>query len=266
MHFPQLQELVLLDWDSEEFLEIGGVILAHQNYLNLKSDDNLGDITFTVTMLGSGGFPTVAVKLQGNPNFLSDMFTRYPAKIRQSLQTLAIRPMPIEDERLSRTTNRLNKLLDEMNGDFNELPLTTLRSIDLAFTSPPEIITIRWDLIDPDIFLTQIRRLIELAPDTIETFPRAIPPIPGLTPQKVAATFSRAAKIKSIHLSEKLVELFGCAEDWSMILACSCLALENVFVEASEKWSRKVRSFPILRNYPGSTISIGKVEEYQCLV
>jgi hypothetical protein len=133
-----------------------------------------------------------------------------------------------------------------------------LKSVDLAFTSLSGV-TIHWDLVDPDLFLTQIRHLIELAPDTIETFPRAIPPIPGLTPQKVATAFSHAAKIKNIHLSEKLIDLHGSAEEWCYTLASDCSALEEVDIEV--EWSQELRRYTILRDGLGRAIRIGQIEE-----
>jgi hypothetical protein len=116
MEFPQMRELVFFNWSLESFFQIGELISAHQEYLILASRGKPKNVTLTVMTPISGGSSTVYIKtLSDDPDVLSDAFDYYPDKIKHTLQALVILPMPFEDEKLSRTTEHLNKLLNKLH-------------------------------------------------------------------------------------------------------------------------------------------------------
>lgn len=221
-------------------------ILAHNPDQLVFSKDHLQDIQFCVTGTHHGESTLGINGLSGDPKFLHEIFRRYPSKISKHLGRLSIFPMSAETSLMEVTSHYMNVMLDELHTNYPQPPLPSVKVIKQAFThfGAPFL----WDKMDSGVAIEQMVRLVDLAPDSLESFSGGVLPIPGLTPEKLAGVFERAAKIKEIYIAENLVAQHGGIYEYALRLGQRCPTLKEIVFEDFGGMQVKLNRLVIVRD------------------
>ena len=242
MRFPKLRLLSISRWN---FDIVDDFFLAHSPDQFSFRKNELQSIRFC-TESNSNGKHSLGIRaLSGDPDFLHEIFMRYPTKISPYLCSLTIVPMSVENKLMQVTLLSLEIMLEQLYNDYPQPPLPALTTVMQAFThsSAP----FQWDLMDSDFIFRQLIRLVKLAPRSLESWKGAIIPVPGLTPEKLAEVFEHSTKIKDICISTNLVPHHGVEGDYAFALTARCPSLKEVTFENFVGMRRELKKLVVVR-------------------